>query len=667
MTSTRTPLLRSLPAALALTLALGAASSAQAQRGAAAPIACADFHANTNAAWVAANPLPPGVPALGRLSQLNLTALEQQRQLLIAAAASPADEEQRLLGTFWTSGMDAAAIEADGLQAVQPLLARIDGMRRPRDLATTLAALHAAGVPVLFNVGADVDLRDFSKTIGYLTQGGLGLPDPAYYTREDADTRALLARYRSHVEQVLAASGVPQAQLQQQSGWITSIEMQLAAASQDLVALRDPTGVYRPTEVRALDRAYPALRLRDFLEAQGVEADSMSLGQTAFFEAANRLLRERPVEEWKAYLRFHVLNALSPFLGQSFQAPYWSTYQQLLQGRDQPPPREVWVVTATNQALGDLLGREYAQRHVTDEQRARAAEVIANVRGELREALGRVSWLQPATREAALAKLERLSIEVGQPEEPLPVDGLAFTPTSFAGNALAAAGWRHRREMAAIGRATAPGRRWPTPLQVPDLSYDIDENRLVVTAAMLQSPVFDPASGAAAQYGALGALAGHELSHAFDESGRQFDAEGRLQAWWTPEDVGAYARLQEAMASFAGGFEVAPGLRVNGTQTRAENLADLAGLELAWAAFNREQPAATQADKQAFFRAWASLWARTTTDEELRLRLATDIHAPARFRANGPLQNFAPFAEAFGCRIGGMMQRPAEQRITIWN
>lgn len=683
------PALRPSIFALALVLTAGlAAPNALAQnKGGKAPAksdtptACTDFYVHVNKVWLDANPLPPGARSFGQLDQLNALALEQQRLILDAAMANAQDPHQRVLGDFWASGLDEAAIERAGIAPIQPLLERIDKIKRSEQIAEVVAELHTRGLPVLFNFDADIDLQDFSKTIAYATQGGLGLPDPDYYTRQDTDTRALLGRYRGHVEKILTLTGIAEAEAKTLGGQVVQMEIQLAKASRTLVDLRNPNNAYAPTALEQLDQAYPALALGKFVAAHKLAIDSVSLAHTGYFAEANRLLTATPVEQWKAYLRLHVANMMAPYLSRAFVDAHYALYGRVLDGHSVAPPRQLAVLTAVNATIGETLGAEYVEKHLPPTSEALAERIAGDVRETMGRAIDRAAWMSAAAKPVAKAKLDKLRVEVGRPDGGFDFTTLKLDRASYAGNVLAAAAARHAQEMALIGKPAAAGRRWPTLPQIPDVSYDLDENRLIVTAALLQPPVFDPNADIAANFGALGALVFNQVHHAFDNVGRAIDAEGKLRDWWSPADNSAYEQRIAPLIAQYDTYSPDAGLRVNGRQTRDENAADLAGIELAFEAFRTAVPAPTQAKAepikgratpktprqladQRFFEGWARLWPQHYSPEELSLRLATDVHAPAPYRVNGPLTNMPAFTEAFICDPGQPLR--ARAPVSIW-
>jgi putative endopeptidase len=648
--------------------------------------ACDDFYDAINSAWLKDHP----VPASGSVSAFDAmlaNARLQERSLLESLASNPSSDADRALGTLWTDGMNEAAVEAAGAAPLRPLFDRIAKVKKSKDLAAAIADLHAAGVPVLFNFSADVDLKDFDRQLGYANQGGLGLPDPDYYTRADADTRALLGRYRTYVETVLRLSGTPADKVSIESGWVLSIEMQLAQASLPLVQLRDPNNAYHPVTLGELKKAYPNLAFDQFLHAQHADDDHISLAHTGFFAAADGLLASVPVEQWQAYLRFHAANALVPYLSRGFQDAHFQMYDRVLDGTQQPQPRWLAVLGAVDRALGEPMGHAYAEHYLPQASKDAATHIADGLRTAAKNAIANNAWMDAPTRAAAQAKLDKLRIEIGEPTRNLSLTGLALGGGSFASDMLAVAAWKHQRDMAAIGRRTSE-RRWPVLAQVPDVSYDLVENRIVVTAAFLQLPVFDASADLAQQFGALGSLIGHQLHYAFDSKGRTIDADGQLHDWWTPTASAGYELRTAPIIAQYDSYAAQGVVKVNGRQTRDENLADLGGVELAYAAFKAQasdarnlaalQPAphspasknskpasaAPSSNDTRFFEAYARDWERNTSPDTATAEVTTSIQAPAKYRVNGPLANMPEFGKAYACKIGQAMV--SRTPVSIW-
>ena len=651
-------------------LALVSTADADAQRKKKAPAVsaqCTDFYAWANAEWLKANPLPADAGAISALGQLTDLALQQQRQLLDAAMKSPQTEVQNRLGDFWASGLDEAAIEADGSRPIAPLLSRIDAIKKAKDVPASIAALHQVGIPVVFNFAPDVDLKALDRHIGYFMQGGMGLPDPAYYTRTDADTRELLGRYRGYVKQVLALTGTPANRLDAESALVIDLETKLAQVSKPVVELRSPFANYAPVPTKDLGKQYRNLQLDAFLKAQGVSDDTVSLADPALFKRLDGLVGSLKPDQWKAYLRWRVGDAMAPYLAKPFRDAEFEFRGRVLRGEAAPAPRWRQVLDAINLAAGPMLGKEYAARYVPGDHKRRAEQIAGQVRDALGRGIERSPWLSDAAKGEAKAKLDKLKIEVGTPRRDLDYSVQPMGRGSFGGNMLIASTWRHREEMKRIGKGNAD-RRWDVLPQQPALAYDLAQNRLIVTAAVLQEEIFDAKQPAAVQYGAFGALVGHELSRGFDVKGRMVDAKGQLRDWWTPADVAAWNALGDKVVAQYNGyaFPVLKNVKVNGALTRDENLADLAGVELAWDAFASAEPQANAAAKQSFYKAWATLWAQNLTDTEAAQRAAVDVHAPGQWRANGPLTQQPSFAQAFACKAGQPMQANEAGQIRIW-
>ncbi|TWI04995.1 putative endopeptidase [Luteimonas cucumeris] len=664
------------PLALALIVALAASVSAPdadaakkkkaAPKKAAAATACSDFYGFSNADWFKANPLPADVASVSALGQMRERSVQQQRDLLDGAMRAPQGNVQKLLGDFWASGLDEAAVEADGSNSIAPLLARINGIRKAKDIAPSLAALHQVGIPVLFNFSPDVDLAKLDRHIGYFGQGGLGLSDPEFYTRSDANTKALMERYRDYVKSILTLTGTPKEQLDAQVQSVIDLETRIAQASRPLTALRDPRANYAPVPASGL-KQYKRLQLREFLEAQGVKDDTVSMANPQLFAQLDALVGSLPPAQWQAYLRYHVGNAMAPYLSKPFRDADFAFRGQLLRGETTPAPRWRQVLDAINTAAGPMLGREYAARYLPAATDARAEEIAKQVRATLERQVAESTWLSAEAKAAAKARLDNLKIEIGTPNRDLDYTVQPMGRGSFGSNMLIASTWRHREEMKRIGHGNAD-RRWDVLPQHPALAYDIAQNRLIATAATLQAPVLDMSRDAATHYGTYGALVAHELSHAVDNKGRMIDVDGTIKSWWTPADEAAWQERAGKLALQYDGYAY-PGLtgvKVDGRQTSEENAADLAGIELAYDAFSTDPSAASESAKQAFFKAWAQLWAQQNSADAAKVLVATEVHAPGQWRANGPLVNQPAFGEAYQCKATTNMQKKPEEQVSFW-
>ena len=660
--------LRPTALALATILFTGLATDAGAQRRAAAPTACTDFYSVANKDWLEANALPgPGIATASALEELRELVARQQRQLLDQAMNAPQNEIQQLLGNFWASGLDEAAVEADGSTPIAPLLAHIDGIRRARDIPPAIAALHQVGIPVAFGFSADVDLADLDRHIGYFTQGGLGLPGAEFYGHDDEETQALMERYRQYVRTILALTGVAEDALDAQAEAVIALETQIAGHWHGAEQTRDPRSNYALVPTAGLRRQFRQLRLDQFLGAQEVQSEQVSLANPELFGLLDHLVANAPAAQWQSYLRFHVGNAMAPYLSQAFRDAEFEFHGKVLRGETAPAARPDQVLAAINQAAGPMLAREYVARHLPEVTRTRAERISQQVRDALLAALDANEWMAPATRAEATRKLQALRIEIGAPVQDLDFSVQPMGRNSFGANMLIASTWRHAQEMRRIGQANV-SQRWDVLPQQPALGYDLAQNRLIVSAAVLQPPVLDMAANPGSHYGSLGALIGHELGRSIDILGRHVDADGNLRDWWTQADQSAWSERTHGLATqyHTHVFPGAADAMVDGTRNRDANAADLAGLELAWAAWQASDDAPASEASQEFFRGWAGLWRQQASPDAAAIAAASQLQTPGQWRTNGPLANMPAFGETFQCKPGTPMQRAEAEQVSIW-
>ena len=635
------------------------------------PAACVDFYAHSNADWLAGEPAAPNL-----FAELEALSLERQRALLDALAAAPADAVDRQLGAFWRAASDEAALEAAGTSALKPWLQRIDDVKKTADLADLLADAHAAGLPLLFRFDVGADLREPGRTVVYARQGGLGLPDRDYYLREDPATEALRTHYRAYVGRLLALVGTPAERVGADVAAVMDIESRLARASLSLVQLRDPNNSWLPAQLDDIEDRYEHLDWKGFLRTQGLrKLRGLSLAHTSFFVEADHLAGALPIGQWRAYLRFHVAHELAPHLTRAFRDAHFTLFGMQLEGLKAPPPRWQAALQATDAALGEWLGQRYATRYLDQAAAARARTLAEALVAALKQRLLAAEWLGAPARAAGAAKLDALQIVIGH-DDPPPQGKLAdLSPDDHAANMLAAAAWRQQAAFAGLGDKPRPA-----PLRGHRVSafHDAGANRLLVSAAFLSPPLFDPAMDAARLHGGLGTLLGHEISHAVDLYGSTFAADGSTAPWWSTEDYQRFTQRSSGLTTQYSGYRALSDVTIDGKRTFLENAADLAGLELAWDAFGSAvvgadadagtETAASGGDpQQRFFHAFARTWRQRADPAALRMALATDVHAPPRWRVQGTLANFRPFAETFGCAAPPTFVLPDAQRVRIWH
>ncbi len=662
-----------LSAALALAPSIAGADPAKAKAKPKAKVAktvapqvCTDFYSTLNKDWLNANKAPEGAAVNSAMAVLQANSIQQQRQLLDAAMTSPQNQNQKLLGDFWASGLDEASIETDGSKSIAPLIQRVNSIKRAKDIPAAIAALHQVGIPVAFNFSADVDLNELNRHIGYFSQGGLGLPDAAFYTRNDADTVALMSRYRDYVKNILTLTGSDAGKVANDVNLVMGIESSIAKFSKPAQPTRDPRTAYAAMPIANLKNQYRSLQLAEFIAAQGVKDDMVSMVDPQYFAQLDALVKNTSTEQWKTYLRYQIGHAMAPYLSRSFRQAEGEFFGRVFRNETSAPPRWQQVLAAINLAAGPMLGREYVSRYVPSGAASRAESVGKDVVEALSRRIDSNTWMSAAAKQEAKSKLGKTTIEIGAPRRDLDYTIQPMGRGSFGGNMLIASTWRHAQEMKRIGKGNAD-RRWDVLPQDAALGYDMAHNRIIITAAILQAPVIDMTQPQAAQYGALGALIGHELTRGFDNRGRMVDAGGNLRDWWTPQDASGWNSKMTAIASQYSGYPYPElsGAKINGALTREQDTADLAGLELAWDALAKGG-APDVANATAFFNGWGRLWPQAMSKEAAALQQATSSYSPGKWRTNGPLANMPEFATAFKCKAGTPMSLPAAQQVKIW-
>jgi len=638
----------------------------------AATPACTDFFQHANGGWLASNPIPAEYSQWSLDDELRERNLSLQREILDNAAKNPgtgASSTQKI-GDFYASAMDEAAIEAAGYTPIKADLARVDALKSPADVAALIRSWHAQGIATLFDFSPESDMKNAGMVIGYASQGGLGLPDRDYYTRSDAKSKDLLAKYRAHVARMLGLVGSKDADTE--AGWIVALETTLAQASLDRVALREPLNTYHMFTLKDADAKTPHFSWDAFYQGLGrADVVKFSLSQPAFFVAADKALAQVPVSHWQAYLRWHLVNFAAPTLSHAFVDADFDFYSRTLRGTQELKPRWKRAIDATNEALGFAVGEAYVARTFPPEAKQRALTLVKNLEVALHARLEKLDWMSADTKKAAFAKLETLVPKIGYPDVWRDYSKLEIKRGAYFDNVRAATTFEAQRQFAKIDKPVDRS-EWGMLPQTVNAYYNPLQNEIVFPAAQLQPPYFDAQLDDAVNYGGIGAVIGHEMLHGFDDQGSQFDAQGNLRDWWTKQDRDRFnARTAKLVQQFDA-FVPIDTLHINGKLTLGENIADFGGLEVAWDAFriaaqgkpDTKRDGLTQ--EQRFFLSFAQTWRTQQRPEALRLQVQSNEHAPAKFRTNGPVSNVPEFAAAFSCKSGEPMARTAADRVNIW-
>ena len=634
--------------------------------------ACRDFFAYANGGWLKANPIPAAYSHWSlddELAERNEALLKQVLDATAAGTAEPGSDARKL-GDFWAAALDEAGIERAGLDPLQPDLEAIAALKTPDDLATLIRAWQVRGDDVLFDVATQPDLKDSTSAIVYAGQGGLGLPDRDYYLRNDGKSQRLRAEYRRYVADLLKLAG--DADAQRDAAAVLALETRLAQASLDPTALRDPASSYHVMTPAAADAKTPRLDWRAFFAAAGRgDLAQFSLAQPDFFVAADRALAEVPLRDWQAYLSWRLLDANAPYLPTRFVDTQFAFRGRILRGARQNRPRWKRALDSADSAIGELVGEAYVARAFPPQAKQRAMELVANLKTALRARIAGLAWMSEPTRQHAYAKLDTLVAKIGYPDHWRDYSALRVARDSYLGNMRAAAAFERARQFAKAGRPIDRS-EWDMTPQTINAYYNPMGNEIVFPAAQLLPPYFDADANDALNYGSIGTVIGHELTHGFDDEGSRFDAHGNLVEWWTPADRAEFERRTARLAAQFGRYVAVDDLHIDGKLTLGENIADLGGLLVAYDAFkltpqgNGGAPIDGLSPEQRFFLAFAQTWRTAERPEQLRLQVRSDEHAPAKFRVIGPLSDMPAFAQAFACKPGDPMRASPENLVEIW-
>ncbi len=635
--------------------------------------ACGDFYRYADGGWLKKNPIPADYPSWGAFNELDERNREILHQTLEKLAAGPpaAGSEERKLADFYASCMDEPAIEAAGIAPLTEELDRIGAIRDRASLQQEIARLQERGVNVLFQVGSEEDRKNSSQVIMAALQGGLGLPDRDYYTKTDEESKGLRAKYVAHVAKMLELAGDAPATAAEEAKTTLEFETKLAVPAMTRVERRNPDNTYHPYRGEELARLTPRFSWTAYLRGEGVpEAITVNVWQPKFFEAVNGLLDSEPLPVWKTYLRWQLLHAAAPSLSKKFVDEDFGFTQKTLQGTEENLPRWKRCVAATDQALGMALGKIYVRDHFPRRAKERADRMVKNLVAALRDDLQSLPWMGEETRKAALAKLDAFAQKIGYPDKWRDYSPLAVSRGPYAANVLAASVFDFRRDLAKVGK---PVDRTDWEMSPPTVNayYQPARNEIVFPAGILQPPFFNAAADDAVNYGGIGAVIGHEMTHGFDDAGRKFDAQGNQRDWWTPEDLKNYESRARCVEKQFDAYVVEGDLHENGKLVLGESIADLGGVAIAHRAFLRslegkpsQQPIDGLTADQRFFLSWARIWATNDRPEFARLIVNTNPHPLGRFRAIGPASNLPEFARAFSCKPGDPMVRA--DRCEIW-
>lgn len=638
-----------------------------------------DFFMYANGGWIKRTQIPPEYSRWGSFNQLiekNNDALHEIAEKASKTKVDPkAAPDVQKVGDYYASGMDEKTIDQMAIKPLHDELAKIDSIKDRKDVLKEIAHLHSLGVTALFGFGSGIDDKNSTMTIANAVQGGLGMPDRDYYTKQDADMKDKREKYIAHVTKMLTLLGEPAVKAEEDARKIMALETKLAEASRTRVELRDPQKNYNKMPQADLQKLMPDWDWAQyFKEIKLGEPGEINVHQPDFFKAANEVFKSTSIDDWKTYLRWHLINAAAAELSKDFVDEDFNFKEMTLRGTKQIKPRWKRVVTSTDAEIGEALGKLYVADYFPPDAKARALELINNLKEALSDRIKTLEWMDDPTKQEALKKLAAMTVKIGYPDKWRDYSLLKIDRGPYALNTMRAENFEFNRDLKKINKPTDRTEWGMTPPTV-NAYYNPVNNEIVFPAGILQPPFFNAKADDAINYGGIGAVIGHEMTHGFDDQGRQYDAGGNLRDWWSKQSAEEYNNRRKAVVDQYAEYEPLPGMHVNGELTQGENIADIGGVKLAYAALQKaldKNPEARDkkiggfTPEQRFFLGFAQIWRSVQRDEDLKLQVNTNPHSPARYRVNGPLSDLTEFQKAFDIPDGSPMVRPADKKVNIW-
>ena len=644
-----------------------------------------DFYLYANGTWIKNNPVPPEYSrwaAFTQLAEKNNDALHEiaEKSAIVAPKDSKKSKMEKAaaadvqkVGDFYASGMDEKAVDAARVKPLQDEFKRIDAMKDRKDVLKEIGHLHAMGVYPFFIFISGQDDKNSTMVIAQAYQGGLGMPDRDYYTKEDDASKKLRTQYVEHVTKMLTLAGDPAAQASEHASKVMTLETSLAKPARTRVELRDPQKNYNKMKQAELQALMPDFNWADyFKEIKLTQPGDINVGQPDFFKAVGEVFKTVSIDDAKTYLRWHLLHSLASTLSSDIVNENFRFFDATLRGTKQIKPRWKRVIAKTDEELGESLGKLYVAEHFPPEAKARALEMVNNLKEALADRIKTLDWMDEPTKQEALKKLAAFTVKIGYPDKWRDYSLLKIDRGSYALNVVRGDMFETDRQMKKIGKPV-DRTEWGMSPPTVNAYYNPNLNEIVFPAGILQPPFFDPNADDAVNYGGMGAVIGHEMTHGFDDQGRQFDAAGNLRDWWSPESAKNYTERSKGIVAQYAAYEPLPGLHINGELTQGENIADIGGVKLAYTALQKalaKKGPQAKIDgftpEQRFFLGFAQIWRNNQREEDLKLQVNTNPHSPGRFRTIGPLSNLVEFQKAFDIPDGSPMIRAADQRVNIW-
>ncbi len=636
-----------------------------------------NFYQYANGNWLKNNPIPASKTSWGSFNELRDKSLDAMKTLLQDATGKTTKGRlYQMVGDFYHSGMDSVTIEKRGFDPIKPDLARIDKLSNKTELLNEMAHQRTQGNGMLFGFFVAQDRKNVSKYLPQFSQGGISLPDRDYYLKNDKRSLTIRDAYRDNVTKMFGLIGEEPTRSSQNADLIIRLETALAKAQMPRVEMRDPYKTYNKLTTAEFTKQTPNIdRAGGSWKAQmdqfGVKGqDTVLVQNPAFYRSVDSLFAATPIEDLKTYMRWNVLRGAAPYLSDAFVKQAFS-FSKVLSGQKEQTPRWQRVSGLIDGQLGDLLGQLYVQNYFKPEAKQRMMTLVDNLEASYKEHIKNLDWMSEDTKKRALNKLVAFKRKIGYPDKWKSYDGVTIARDDFYGNLKSAGKWSYNYMINRLGKPVDKTEWGMTPPTV-NAYYNPVNNEIAFPAAILQFPFYDYEADDAINYGGIGAVIGHEMTHGFDDQGRQYDADGTLRDWWTKTDADNFKKRADQVKTQFNGFKVLDSLNVNGQLTLGENLADLGGLAISYDAFKKTKQGQSK-DKidgftpdQRFFLSWAQVWRTNIRPEAEAQLILTDPHAPGLYRCNGPLSNMDTFYQAFNLKPGDKMYKPKEERIKVW-
>lgn len=623
-----------------------------------------DFYEYANGTWLKNNPIPEDKPYWGTFMKLYERNMYLLKDLAENASGNSDNLNERIVGKFYKSGMNADLIEKLCISPVENLLNSIDNIKSKDEIPETIRKLHSMGLPAFFNSESFNDEKNSSIYSFYMVQGGLSLPDRDYYIEKHFS--GVLNDFLSYIENILSFSGYNGEESKLHAEKILEIEKEIAGFSRSQEDLRDSEKNYNKFSINGLNEKFSMIKMEDYMDYLGIsKVDYVIIGQPEFFESLDRIINEKPLSELKIYLKYGIINFAAPYLSKNFADEHFNFFNKKLMGQQKQEAKWKNVIRVINMCTGEALGELYVHKYFTEESKKRMEILVNDLKATFRSRLEKITWMGNETREKALEKFDKFRAKIGYPEVFRDYSPILIDENDYLGNIIRSLSFEVKRQANRVGKPI-DRKEWQMNPQTINAYFSPTDNEIVFPAGILQPPFFDDTVDDAVNYGAIGGVIAHEITHGYDDQGSKYDVNGNLNNWWTEEDKKEFDGLTKRVIDLYSSIEILPGIKVHGERTVGENIADFGGVSIAYEALERRLKITGDRKKidnftpeQRFFISWANVWKENISDELLKMLAVKDPHAPAKLRATLPVFNHPEFERVFN-------REPDKDKILIW-